>query len=253
MVKAVKKTSLSEILRFRQLFLHEANMQFVFNKCHDYGWADEYACWLGKTIIGYGAVWGQDRREDRDAIFEFYLINTYRELAPLYFPLFIRATAATHIEWQTNDPLLHPLAINYVPDAVTEAILFEDHRSTDLPDTGLTCNRLPQEAGDRSDEWKFELLHEGLIVATGGVLFNYNFPYGDLYMEVPEAHRRKGYGSYLIQEIKRQVYLHGRVPAARCNPDNTASRKTLEKAGFRTCGERKKGLLTISGKAENVS
>ena len=28
-------------------------------------------------------------------------------------------------------------------------------------------------------------------------------PYGDLFMEVDEPHRRRGYGGYLIQELKR--------------------------------------------------
>jgi GNAT superfamily N-acetyltransferase len=55
-------------------------------------------------------------------------------------------------------------------------------------------------------------------------------------MEVEETSRRKGYGSYLIQEIKRVCYAAGKKPAARCGPENIASRRTLEKAGFRVCG-----------------
>ena len=74
------------------------------------------------------------------------------------------------------------------------------------------------------------------VVATGGALYHYNPPYGDLYMEVREDCRRRGFGSYLIQELKRVCYEGGKKPAARCNDSNTASRRTLQKAGLLPCG-----------------
>jgi GNAT superfamily N-acetyltransferase len=43
------------------------------------------------------------------------------------------------------------------------------------------------------------------IVATGGFLLHYNMPFADLYMEVREDHRKKGFGSFLIQEIKKTM------------------------------------------------
>jgi len=74
------------------------------------------------------------------------------------------------------------------------------------------------------------------VVASGGFLLHYNFPFADLYMEVKEDHRRQGLGSYLIQELKKQCYLAGRVPAARCNMDNVASGTTLTKVGLAVAG-----------------
>lgn len=62
-----------------------------------------------------------------------------------------------------------------------------------------------------------------------------------LYMEVREDCRRKGFGSFLVQELKRACYLAGRVPAARCSIRNRASRATLIKAGLRACGFMLKG------------
>ena len=55
-------------------------------------------------------------------------------------------------------------------------------------------------------------------------------------MGVSESRRRLGFGSYLVQELKRVCYEAGRRPAARCNPDNFASRRTLQKAGLLPCG-----------------
>jgi GNAT superfamily N-acetyltransferase len=76
----------------------------------------------------------------------------------------------------------------------------------------------------------------GEIIASGGFLLHYNRPFADLYMEVREDARGRGVGAFLVQELKKESYLAGRVPAARCNLKNTASRATLIKAGLRVCG-----------------
>lgn len=55
-------------------------------------------------------------------------------------------------------------------------------------------------------------------------------------MEVRQDRRRRGLGSLLLQDVKKACYLAGRVPAARCDIQNTASRATLSKAGMRVCG-----------------
>jgi RimJ/RimL family protein N-acetyltransferase len=68
------------------------------------------------------------------------------------------------------------------------------------------------------------------------VLFHYNPPYGDIYMEVDAPFRRHGVGTFLVQELKRLCYEEGRIPAARCSPANLASRRTLQRAGFAPCG-----------------
>jgi len=51
-------------------------------------------------------------------------------------------------------------------------------------------------------------------------------------MEIAEPFRRRGFGSWLVQELKREACKLGAVPGARCNPANVASRRTLQKAGF---------------------
>ena len=43
---------------------------------------------------------------------------------------------------------------------------------------------------------------------------------GDIYMDVVEVHRGRGFGSYLVQELKRAAYELGSIPAARCNPQS---------------------------------
>ena len=81
------------------------------------------------------------------------------------------------------------------------------------------------------------------MAASGGVLFHYNRPYGDIYLDVEEPFRRRGVGSFLVQELKRACYEGGHVPAARCNTGNVASQRTLQRAGFVPCGHILKGVL----------
>ncbi len=73
---------------------------------------------------------------------------------------------------------------------------------------------------------------DGQLAGKGGVLFHYNRPYGDIYMEIDESLRRRGLGAWLVQEIKRAAYELGAIPCARSSPENVASRRTLQKAGF---------------------
>ena len=81
-------------------------------------------------------------------------------------------------------------------------------------------------------------------MATGGIYLHYNLPYGDISMEVDEQYWRLGYGSYLVQELKRIGYEMGRIPAARCNVTNTASRATLQRAGFLPCARILRGVVS---------
>ncbi len=62
-------------------------------------------------------------------------------------------------------------------------------------------------------------------------------------MEVSEPYRRRGLGCFLVQELKRICYELGSIPCARCNPDNIASRRTLQKAGFVPCAHILRGIL----------
>ena len=76
---------------------------------------------------------------------------------------------------------------------------------------------------------------DGDVVATGGLMFHYNPPYSDIYMEVAGPWRRRGLGAFLVQELKRVSHEMGKAPAARSDGSNIASRRTLERAGMAAC------------------
>ena len=90
---------------------------------------------------------------------------------------------------------------------------------------------------------EFILIQNDVVVATGGIVLNYNEPFGELYMEVNEGYRNKDLGAFMVQELKRACYGMGRVPAARCNIDNKVSKATMLHAGKKICGFIVKGKL----------
>jgi GNAT superfamily N-acetyltransferase len=139
----------------------------------------------------------------------------------------------------------------FAPHASSEAILFHDKLLTSLELSGAIF-REPTAAEEPdvpagSLRWRGVIEVDGQVAAHGGILFHYNRPFGDIYMEVAEPFRRRGLGSFLVQELKRVCYEGGHVPAARCNVDNVASRRTLQKAGFVPCGHILKGTVRMVG------
>lgn len=237
------KTSLEEIKAFRVLFLQENNFQFVCDKCHYYGWADTYLFMINGTKAGYGSVWGTHKREDRDAIFEFYLLKPFRKAADLVFPQFHKVSEALYIESQSNDPLLSSMLYQFSQNVNAEAILFKDGFETNLQIPGATFGRKTIRESSGADEGDYIVTQNGEIVAGGGLMLNYNMPYADIYMDVKENFRQQGLGSFIVQELKKEAYRMGRVPAARCNINNHISKATLMKAGFEICGHRLSGSI----------
>lgn len=238
------KTNLQAILPLRHLFLQETNFQIRYNACHERGWTDSYLLTIDDVEVGYGSIKGQEIA-DRDTIFEFYLIPPFRKFSSHLFAELIAASGARFIECQSNDLLLTSMLYEYSQNINADVVLFEDNVATEYMISGVVFR--PKKENDSIFEHKVEpigeyvLELEGEAVATGGFLLHYNMPFADLYMEVKENFRRKGFGGYILQELKKACYLAGRVPAARCSIQNKASRVALLRAGLKVCGFMLKG------------
>jgi GNAT superfamily N-acetyltransferase len=242
---SISKIGLDGIRDLRTMFLHENHFQFVCNKCHDYGWADTWLFRMDNVRIGYGSVWGTDRRQDRDTIFEFYLLPPYRKYASAVFEEFQMACKATWIESQSNDIFLTTMLYRFCENSFAEAVLFEDDFQTSFEMPEAIFRKRSEQDPMNGDESEYVIDVGGKVVASGGLMLNYNVPYADIYMQTREEHREKGYATYIVQELKRTAYKMGRVPAARCNIGNRISQSTLEKAGMRVCGFRLKGVIRV--------
>lgn len=235
----VHKVPLHEIQDLRDLSLKENNFQFVHDKCHGAGWADTYIFLMENNPVGYGSVWGKDDRKARDTIFEFYLLRPYRKFASIIFPKFRMISGAEFIECQTNNLLQSEMVFEFARNIYAEAILFEDSFKTNL----CVPHVLFKKNTNDNEGPEYVLEHAGQTVASGGFVRNYNFPYIDMYYEVGEAYRNMGFGSLITQELKREAYHLKRIPAARCNINNHASKATLLKAGMKVCGHMLVGEL----------
>jgi RimJ/RimL family protein N-acetyltransferase len=238
----ITKVALKDLGDLRKKFLAEIDNQFTYDKCHLFGWADTWLFTIGGSIAGYGGVWGKEERQARDSIMEFYLEPEFRKDAHAIFEGFAAVCAATWIECQSNDPFLSEMLFEFATEISAEAILFEEDftssisiEGAELVSTGPSDNRF---------DHPHVLKYNGEVVGSGGLLFNYNFPYADIYYGIDEAYRRKGFGSFFVQELKRAAYKIGRVPAARTNIGNTISKRTMMKAGLKPCGWRLGGKIT---------
>lgn len=119
------KAEETDIEPHRRLFLAEIKFQFIYNKCHGAGWVDNYLFKFNEIPIGYGSVWGKDKREERDTICEFFLDQPFRKHARQIFEQFIKVSSASFVECQTNDIFLAGMAFEVTKNINAEAILFE--------------------------------------------------------------------------------------------------------------------------------
>jgi GNAT superfamily N-acetyltransferase len=237
------------ILNLRDLYRQEMNCQIVHDSLHARHFMDSYLIRVAGQVAGYGSVMSGDS-EARDLIKEFYVLPTHRAMALPIFRRLVAVTGARLIEAQTNDVLLSLMLFDCAEDIASQTILFRDALTTKLEMPAVVFRKVEDAERDSIFPHKLEgvgdwlLQAGGAIVATGGIYLHYNAPYGDISMEVDERHWRRGYGSYLVQELKRVCYEIGRIPAARCNVTNAASRATLQKAGFLPCARILRGVVS---------
>jgi GNAT superfamily N-acetyltransferase len=246
-----RATSLADIQGLRDIYRHEMQCQIMGDSFHERrGWTRPYLVTVDGAPAGHGAVAIGGPWKENPTIFEFFVLPAQRRQTFGLFRAFVDAAGTRRIETQTNRALLAILAQSFCDHLTAEAILYEDGFTTSLQAPGVRFrpatrhDRAAIEAAklDEGAMWVLEL--DGGVVASGGILYHYNRPYGDIYMAVAETHRRRGLGAYIVQELKRACYEGGSVPAARCNVDNVPSRATLQKAGFVPCGNRVFGTLS---------
>lgn len=247
-------TTLEKLRPYRDLYRHEMNCQIIHDSIHARpGWSNECLLHADGVVAGYGSVAVGGPWKEKSAAYEFFVLPPHRSRVFDLFETFLDATKPAMIETQSNDGCLGVLIHLYAKNVETESILYEDRLTTHLSLPGALVRRTtPDDAArvaeqklDEDAEWLVEW--DGRIVATGGILYHYNRPFGDVYMHVAEAFRRRGVGGFFVQELKRLCYEGGSAPGARCNPDNVASRKTLQKAGFVPCGHILHGDLAVKG------
>jgi GNAT superfamily N-acetyltransferase len=231
-----------DVARMRDMYRLEMACQITHDSIHTRpGWSQEYLLRLDDAAVGYGSIAIAGPWTGTPTVYEFYVAPLRpRQHVFALFEALLAASGAVKIEMQSNATLGTVMLQLFARDVESESVLFEDRVTTTLRPPGATFREpTPAEAPDEPPNhlrWNGVVEVEGAVAATGGILFHYNRPYGDIFMEVAEPFRKRGLGAFLVQELKRVAYEGGHVPAARCNPKNEASRRTLQKAGFVPCG-----------------
>lgn len=237
----VQNVQLAAIRAWRDPYRREMNCQIIHDAIHVRpGWTDEYLLSVGGQAVGYGSVAVGGPWREAHTAYELYIAPPARVHFFDLAEAFVRTSGAVAIEVQSNDALGLMLVHAFARDVHADAILFEDVVTTAHVFDGVTWRQpTKHDAPDISEDdrrWRGIIEVDGEVVATGGVLFHYNRPYGDIYAEVLEPFRRRGLATLMVQELKRLCRDNGFIPAARCNPANIASRRMLQKAGFAPCG-----------------
>lgn len=239
MRSGAKLATAKDVLPLRVRYRDEMACQIVHDSIHSRpGWALTYLLESGGTVAGFGSVAIAGPWNDKPTIFEFYILPEHRLAAFDLFEAFVAASGSRLMEIQSNDALLAVMLHTYAREIISENIVFRDGIPTNLPSGGATLQAQATteeiqaciERRQGGPQWLLQV--DGTTAGNGGILFHYNRPYSDIYMEVAEPFRQRGLGAYLVQELKREAYKLGAIPAARCSPTNIASRRTLQKAGF---------------------
>jgi GNAT superfamily N-acetyltransferase len=250
----VHGVELREIEGMRDMYRHEMNCQVMFDSIHGRpGWSHEHLITEGDSKVGYGSVAVGGPWKEKPTVYEYFVLPQHRRRLFDYFIALLTSSGATEIETQSNGVLLPVMLHTFAPTVTSESILFHDKVTTaHAPPDAVFRRVTPEDAGqiaqqelDSQARWLVAV--GGVVAGAGDILFHYNRPYGDIYMKVGESFRRRGIGTYLVQELKRICYEGGSVPAARCNPKNVASRQTLQRAGFVPCGHILKGTVSLPG------
>lgn len=240
MVITAQPCELDSILALRDMYRLEMSCQIIHDSIHSRaGWTQEYSLRMDGALVGYGSVAIAGPWTQTPALYEFFVAAPYRLKLFELFRALRMACGATRMEIQSNDVLTTTMFHTYAMNVEAESVLFRDEVTTNFVAdhaafrTATEADGLDISSGQLAWHGVVEL--EGSIAATGGILFHYNRPYGDIYMDVREEFRRRGLGAFIVQELKRVCYEGGFIPGARCRPTNVASQRTLQRAGFVPC------------------
>ena len=118
-----------DVESMRELYRQEANCQIVHDSFIARGLSDPYLIFLNERLAGYGAI---GNKYPKNRLTEFYTVPQSRPFALPLFRELLTVSGATHVEAQTNMPLMLLMLYDCAINITTEVILFEDAITTNL-------------------------------------------------------------------------------------------------------------------------
>ena len=236
----------ADVVELRAHFGKLMSCQILHDSFYDRrGWVEVYIIVQGNEVAGYGSIVRSGPWKENRTVFEFFISPSFQRYAVPFFEAFLETANPVGIRAQSNDPMLFPLLHAFASNIKTEKILFEDQDSF-----SQNKHLLSSKIGDRNchlfeiddSHRAFSLVVDEAEVGKGGVMDHYNDPYVDLYMEIHQPFRGRGFASLLLRMLKEKCYEENQRPCARCNPENIPSFRSLCSAGLVPCGILQEGL-----------
>jgi GNAT superfamily N-acetyltransferase len=251
MIELITVKSLEEIQDQRDNYLKELPYAQGLNTEENIWGCSYFKIEINSDYAGYLCV------DSQKTLWEFYLINSAQIYSQEVFKYLIETNYIVAAESKTFDSLLMSLCLDYNKKASCNAYLFRDDTDKGYLPSGLE-NIEMRLAGKEDLENLTEInrFTEGVdffynldeeirkreifIFHTNGELLGAgtckricrSLNYYDIGMIVPEKHRRKGLGTYIIAKLKEYCYNNNIIPVCDCYYLNYSSKKNLEKAGF---------------------
>jgi hypothetical protein len=137
----------------RELYRQDLNCQIIRDSFVPRGLADPYRILVDGRLAGYGAV---ANKYDKGRLVEFYTLPQTRQAALPICRELLAASNATHLEAQTNNPLMLLMLFDCARNIKAENILFQDVFTSSLPcPKGIFRHATPADVG-LEDEWLVE-------------------------------------------------------------------------------------------------
>ncbi|MFZ4508870.1 MAG: GNAT family N-acetyltransferase [Fimbriimonas sp.] len=227
-----ERVSSEQIQARRRVFLDQIGCQFVAFSAVGRGLTDCYLLFRDEQEVGYAAVWHQHYPQ----LVGEWSVHPGESVDDLKLAL-VAASGAIGVRVQTNIAQMSTLISDQLKPVAYLFGKFED------PGLGISAGEFRPAHDDEIqyrghlDSREFVVELDSVVIAKGGFLCHYNPPYADVFMEVSEGFRGQGLGSALVAAIARQAIRAGKVPAARCDVENTPSFRTLVSGGLAHIGE----------------
>ncbi len=251
MIHIAQVKTLDDIRELRELYGKELAYVQDLNAEENVWECSYYQILMDSVRIGYCCI------DKEKTLWEFYLNKSARLHSQEVFRLLIDQGLMAAAECKSYDHLLMSLCLDHHKKADCTAYLFRDAVKVELPKLPYTDITFRMAAIE-----DYEVLSKHDRIAEGVTFFHdlkedinnnevFVFYAGqefigsgtvkkiwpglghrDIGMVVPEQHRHKGIGTYIIIRLIEYCHSNDLIPVCGCWYFNYASKKSLERAGF---------------------
>lgn len=147
--RSCRASSAMDALPLRVRYREEMNCQIVHDSIHlRPGWTETYLLFTDGPPVGFASVAIAGPWKDKRTVLECYVRPDRRHPAFSLFEAFFASADCTHMEVQSNGPLVTVMLHTFAKEISTEKIVFRDALTTSLP-SGIPRTLAWHDSNDR--------------------------------------------------------------------------------------------------------